>query len=86
MSHSSFRPLGQSASAAEEGKEEEKNGKQTENNNIKTNKKRGTGGHRCDQDVTTPGLVSGAALAGVGDGEPKHSCCLPLLSQRVAAR
>ena len=52
----------------------------------KNKEKEGEGGHRCDQDVTTPGLVSGAALAGAGDGEPQHSCCLPLLSQRVAAR
>ena len=76
MPHSSFRPLGKSTSAAEEKKEQERKG----------NKKRGRGGHRRDQDITKPGLVSGAALAGAGDGEPKHSCCLPLLSQHVAAR
>ena len=56
------------------------------NERRRKNKKKKKGGHRCDQNVTTPGLVSGAALAGAGDGEPKHSCCLPLLSQRPAAR
>ena len=62
------------------------------NKRRRKQKKKGGGGggmgegHRCDQDVTTPVLVSGAALAGAGDGEPKHSRCLLLLSQRVAAR
>ena len=77
MPRCSFRPLGQSTSEAEEEKEQAKK---------ENKKKKKGGGHRCDQNVKTPGLVSGAALAEAGDGEPKNSCCPLLLSQRVAAR
>ena len=53
---------------------------------MKGGREKETEGQRYERGVTSPGLVSGTALAGVGDDERKHSCCPQRLSPCVVAR